>query len=151
MNLRALVSQIVAEGLPVSTVPAKVVRVDKAAATCDVLPVELEAPEMFDVRLRAVDNGSATGFIAWPVVGSLVLVSLIDNDLNTAFVSATSQVESFTLSTGSESLATWFEDLRQFLQTLVLLSNAGATTGLAPTSAQALATLFDRLPNLLTK
>jgi hypothetical protein len=151
LDLRALVAQVVEERLPILTIPATVKTVDKAAATCDVQPVEADTPEMFDVRLRAVDDGSAAGFIAWPVVGSVVLVSLIDNDLNTAFVAAASQVESFTLSTSEESLATWLEDLGSFLQQLVLLTNAGATTGLAPTSAQGLKTLFDRLPKLLTK
>jgi hypothetical protein len=148
LDLRALVAQIVAERLPVSTVPARVLSVDKAAATCDVQPVEADTPEMFDVRLRAVDDGTAAGFIAWPVVGSVVLVSLIDNDLNTAFVSLASQVESFTLSTDRESLLPFLQDLFAALKAQTYSNGGGLTT--PPNNLAAFAALEQRLPNLFS-
>lgn len=148
--MREQLLNLIRQQLPVQVVSGTVLAVNKAEATCDVQPLDTAAPEIFDVRLRAVDDEQLTGLIIWPQVGSVVLVGLIDNDPNTAFLSLASEVESYTLSTEQESLLTWLQDLVQALQQLVLLTNAGATTGLLPTSQQALQQLLTRLPNLLT-
>jgi hypothetical protein len=148
LDFRALIGQVVAQQLPIQTIPATVLSVDKAAATCDVQPVERDAPEMFDVRLRAVDDGSAAGFITWPVVGSVVLVALIDNDLNTAFVSAVSQVETFTLSTASDSAAAFLKDLLAALKAQTYTNGGGPTA--APNNLAAFVALEQRLPHLFT-
>jgi hypothetical protein len=137
--------------VPVQVVPGTVLAIDRAAACIDVQPLDETAAPFLDVRLRAVDDGQATGFIQWPKEGSDVLVGLINNDRNTAFMVAASQVETFTLSSADESLLTWLQDLVKQIQQLQLLSNYGATTGTAPTSLQALQQLAGRLPHLLTK
>jgi hypothetical protein len=152
MNFREMIQQIIRESLPVQVIAGTVLSLDRAGACIDVQPLDDSAPKLLDVRLRAVDDGKATGFIQWPAEGSAVLVGLIGNDINTAFVVAASEVETFTLSTEQESLLTWLQDFGQLLQTeFVLLTNTGATTGVAPTALQALQQLFARLPNLLTK
>ncbi|MDF7809907.1 hypothetical protein [Hymenobacter sp. YC55] len=150
MQLREMIQQIVREQLPVQVFPATVLSVNKAEAIIDVQPLDKQAPEVFDVRLRAVDDDLATGLILWPAVDSVVLIGLIGNDINTAFMVGASELESFTLSTAQESLLTWLQDLVQAVQQLVLLTNTGATTGMLPTSQQALQQLLTRLPNLLT-
>jgi hypothetical protein len=137
--------------LPVTVVAGKVVELDRAAACIDVQPLDDTAAPFLDVRLRAVDDGQATGFIQWPKAGSDVLVGLINNDRNTAFLVAASQVETFTLSSEQESLLPWLQELVKSVQQLVLLTNYGPTTGILPASQQQLQGLLDRLPNLLTK
>lgn len=147
MSLRDVMIQLIREQVPMMVVPATVLRVDKAAAVCDLQPVEQDAPELLDVRLRAVDNGTATGLISWPAVGSVVLVGLIDNDLNTAFVAACSEVEGFTLSTEKESLHTLLTDLVAEVRRLKFATNAGPTVQLLTDPAWAL--LASRIDNLL--
>jgi hypothetical protein len=150
MDFRAMIQQIVRESLPVQVLAGTVKELNRGAACIDVQPLDDSAPLLLDVRLRAVDDDKVSGFIQWPVLGSVVLVGLIGNDLNTAFVVAASEVETFTLATEQESLLTWLQDLVQLVQGLVLLTNSGATTGTAPTSRQALQLLTDRLPHLLS-
>jgi hypothetical protein len=150
--LREAIQQVLREQLPVQVIAGTVTELNRAGACIDVQPLDKTAPELLDVRLRAVDDGSATGFVQWPVKGSAVLVGLIGNDINTAFMVAASEVETFTLSTEKESLLTWLQDFGLVLQQhLVLLTNTGATTGLTPDSLQAVQQLFGRLPHLLSK
>jgi hypothetical protein len=151
MNFREMMQQLIIEQLPVQVIAGTVLSLDRAGACIDVQPLDESAPKLLDVRLRAVDDGKATGFIQWPKEGSVVLVGLIGNDINTAFVVAASEVETFTLSTEQESLLTWLQDFGQLLiGELVLLTNQGPTVGLAPNSLQAVQQLFARLPNLFT-
>ncbi len=149
MDFRAMIQQVIREQLPVHVFPATVVEVNRAAATMDVQPLERAAPEVFDVQLRAVDNGAATGLISWPVPGSVVLVGLIESNLNTAFMVAASEVETFTLSTERESLLTLLQDLIAEIKAMQFMTNTGATTGLITSPKFDL--LLNRLPNLLSK
>lgn len=146
-----MITKIIMEKLPVQVFPATVDAVNRAEATIDVQPLDKDAPEVFDVRLRAVDDDTATGLIQWPTVGSVVLIGLIGNDVNTAFMVAASEVKTFTISTTQESLLPWLQDLVQAVQQLVLLTNSGATTGILPSSQQQLTSLLNRLPHLLSE
>jgi hypothetical protein len=116
--------------IPTQVVGGTVVRVDKARALCDVQPADTGAPELLDVQLRAVDDGSTAGFVLWPVVGSPVLVGLIDNDPNNCVVVAVSQVERLTLATQDENLHSLLKDIIAEVRALKFTTNAGPTIAL---------------------
>lgn len=124
MALAALTAHILSQ-LPTQTVGGTVLRVDKARAVCDVQPSDDQAPELLDVQLRAVDDGTATGFVLWPVAGSPVLVGLIENDPNNCFVAAVSRVETFTLSTATDSAGKLLADLFTALGQLTVTTGTG--------------------------
>jgi len=127
MALDTLINHILGK-VPIQVVGGTVVSVDKARAVCDVQPADEKAPALLDVQLRAVDDGSAAGFVLWPVVDSPVLVGLIENDPNNCFVVAVSQVEAFTLSTTTDSLAQLFADLFTALAQLTVQTGTGASS-----------------------
>jgi hypothetical protein len=146
--LRDAIATVLREMLPLQVFPATVLKVNRAEACIDAQPLDKAAPELFDVRLRAVDDDTATGFISWPAEGSVVLIGLINNDLNTAFVVAASEVETFTISTAQESLLTWLQDFVQLVLQLTVPTPAGVS-GL-PINSPALQQLLQRLPLLLS-
>jgi hypothetical protein len=123
--MRNELARFVDSRIPTQVVGGTVLRVDRARALCDVQPADAGAPELLDVQLRAVDDGSARGFVLWPVVGSPVLVALIDNDPNNCFVAAVSQVETFTLSTATDSAGQWLGDLCAALGQLTVTTSGG--------------------------
>lgn len=86
----------------IQTFVASVQEVDQESATITALPVG--GPELFDVRLRAAIDGSEQGVILFPKVGSTVLVGIIGNDPDTAFVCRQSEVEKAILKIGESSL-----------------------------------------------
>jgi hypothetical protein len=146
MSLRDAMIKLIREQVPMMVVPATVTRVDTAGAVCDVQPLEEGAPELLDVRLRAVDDGKATGFLCWPKLGSVVLVGLIDNDVNTAFVVACSELAAFTLSTEQENILTYMQDLLAAIMQLTVTTPAGPSG--VPINLPAFQQLAQRLPNL---
>ena len=75
----------------VSTFPATVVSVDKANGTCTVNDGELEYT---DVQLSAIIDGSKKQMFIYPVIGSSVLVSPIEEKLEWLYVEVYSEVES---------------------------------------------------------
>ena len=123
--MRAQLAQFIDGRIPTQVVGGTVLRVDQARALCDVQPADAGAPELLDVQLRAVDDGSSKGFVLWPVVGSPVLVGLIENDPNNCFVVAVSRVEAFTLATQTDSLAALFTDLLAALEQLTVTTAVG--------------------------
>ena len=127
MNFREMMLQLIREQQPVHVFPATVLSIDRSQATIDVQPLEDAAPQLFDVQLRAVEDGTATGLILWPKQKSVVLVGLIGNDLNTAYLVACSEVEQFTLSNGTESLATALQDLIAAIKALTVTTPAGVS------------------------
>ena len=124
MPLADLTAYILSQ-VPTQTVMGTVLRVNKDRATCDVQPSDDNAPELLDVQLRAVDDGSATGFILWPVINSPVLVGLIENDPNNCVVVMVSQVETFTLSTAADSAGKLFADLFTAIGQLTVTTGTG--------------------------
>lgn len=77
--------------LPAINFLAVVTEVDKGNATATVKPIS--GPELFDVRLRATIDGATTGVVLFPAVGSSVIVSLINNEVNEAYITQYSEVE----------------------------------------------------------
>lgn len=147
MALAALIDHILSR-VPTQVVGGTVVAVDKTRAVCDVQPADEGAPELLDVQLRAVDDGSAKGFVLWPVVGSPVLVGLIDNDPNNCFVAAVSQVETFTLSTATDSAGKWLADLCTALGQLTVTTPGGPSG--PPINLAAFQQLAQRAATLFT-
>lgn len=123
--MRAELARFIDSRIPTQVVGGTVLRVDVTRAVCDVQPADENAPELLDVQLRAVDDGSATGFVLWPTEGSCVLVGLIDNDPNNCFVLAVSQVEAFTLSTAADSVAKLLADLFRAIEQLTVTTAVG--------------------------
>lgn len=123
--MREELRQFILSQVPTQTVGGTVLRVDEARATCDVQPADAGAAELLDVQLRAVDDGSAKGFVLWPVVGSAVLVGLIDNDPNHCAVLACSRVAAFTLASPTDSLAALWADLFAALGQLTVTTGTG--------------------------
>ena len=161
-QIKTLLKAIV--GVPSMTFPAIVLAVDEEKATVDVLPVGSDA-ELFDVRLKAAVDDQTDGLVIFPEVGSSVLVSLIGNDDNEAYVSSFSKVtglklkingvkfevnaEGMVLVKENESLRKLMTDLMNTIQALVWQTNMGPTIGLIPFSVNALEQLKTRTENLL--
>ncbi|MDO7877385.1 hypothetical protein Q5H93_21770 [Hymenobacter sp. ASUV-10] len=125
MTAREVFTRLIDSRIPTQVVGGTVLRVDKTRAVCDVKPADDEAAELLDVQLRAVDDGSTTGFILWPVEGSPVLVGLIDNDPNNCVVVGVSRVEQFTLATETDSAGKLWADLCAVLEELTVPTSGG--------------------------
>lgn len=76
---------------PVQVFPATVKSVNTSELTCVVEPVD--APEIYEVRLKAAIDNVKEGVVEIPKTNSTVLVGLIGNDMNTCFIIRCSQVE----------------------------------------------------------
>src|SRR5690606_16877130 len=87
---------------PVQTFVASVQEVDEEQATIVALPIG--GPELPDVRLRAAIDGAEDGVILFPEVGSTVLVGIIGNDPDTAFVCRCTKVIKAKLKIGNSTL-----------------------------------------------
>lgn len=80
--------------LPIQTVIAKVINVDKGNYTCDVKPVD-DSPEFHDVRLQAIIDENDQGIVLIPKIGSSVLVSIIENNEDQNYISQYSEIQEF--------------------------------------------------------
>ena len=78
----------------VDTFIAKVVSVDKEKGTCTVNADELN---YFGVQLSAVVDDNKNNFYLFPEVGSWVLASPINEDINRLYVESYSEIESLEL------------------------------------------------------
>lgn len=85
--------------VPVQVFPAEVTEVDEATASCTVKPVS--GPELFDVRIKAAINDKTDGLLIVPVVGSTVLVGIIGNDAETAYIAKYDSIDRVLLHNGS--------------------------------------------------
>jgi hypothetical protein len=86
-----MVQRIASPAVLVATVTA----VDASAATIDLQPAE--GAEILGCRLRAIDNGSDEGVIAWPPVGATVLAARIGAGHSQFVMLATDTIERHTL------------------------------------------------------
>lgn len=85
---------------PVQVIPAEVTEVTEPFH-CTVKPVD--GPEMHEVRLRAALDNSDTGFIEVPKKNSTVLVALIGNSRDNAFVVMCSEVDKVLMKVGAKT------------------------------------------------
>lgn len=85
------IEAVVKKNIKTQVVVGEVISVDESNMTCD---VDLQTmPDMLDVRLRAVIDASEKGILVVPKKGSHVLVGLIDNRKESAFVCGYSEVD----------------------------------------------------------
>lgn len=73
----------------------KAVNVDEVARTCDLEPIEANAPRA-GIRLQAAESGT-TGIVLIPKEGSFIVASFFDK--TTGFVSLTSELEKILIDT----------------------------------------------------
>jgi hypothetical protein len=109
--------------VPTQAYLGTVQRVDRAQAVCDVQPAEVGAPILYDVSLRALAGSG--GFILWPALGSFVIVSLVDNDPNSCYVAACTDITQFTLATAADSLGKLWADLFSAVAQLTVPTGTG--------------------------
>lgn len=78
--------------LPKQSIIGKVKAVNSSNFTCDVSPVD-EGAAYNDVRLQAIIDTEDTGILFVPKVGSYVMVSIVENDENNAYVAQYTEVD----------------------------------------------------------
>lgn len=122
------------------TTVMEVISVDKELGTCICYDGEMEH---FDVRLSAIIDDSKQKFFLYPVIGSTVLVTPIDEDYSTQFVVAVSEVEQlffgvggcimnidkegFLLQKENETLKELMSDLIKEIKAMKFTTNMGPT------------------------
>lgn len=83
-------------GVQVTSVVCKVLSVNKAEGYIEADPINGDS-DFPEARLRAVMDSQLAGLMIYPVVGSKVIISLIDNDAASAFVSQYTEIEELLL------------------------------------------------------
>lgn len=90
------IRRLAGSGSQINSVVCKVVSVNKSEGYIEADPINGDA-EFPEGRLRAVLDGNLAGMVIYPVVGSHVIVSIIDNDPAAGFVSQYSEIEELIL------------------------------------------------------
>jgi hypothetical protein len=97
-ELKNAVKRLVEDLINVQTLVCTVVSVDKNADTCEVEPVNGEA-NLTDVRLKAIIEDpenpplAICKIVVYPKVGSTVIVSIIEDNPNVAYVGIISEID----------------------------------------------------------
>ncbi|MGV4413876.1 hypothetical protein [Chryseobacterium sp. T1] len=128
------------KGRGISTFPAEVTEVDKENGVCTVKDDEIE---FYNVQLSSIIDGSKKQLFIYPVVGSSVLVSPIEEDIKQLYVEVYSEVEQvdwnienvkfnfdkngFLLKKENETLKKLMVDLLQEIQKMKFTTNTGST------------------------
>lgn len=103
MNIKELINRMVTDKIPMQVLVGKVISVNADEMTCD---VDLQgSPDMQDVRIRSVIDSDNSGILIEPAVDSYVLVGLIENRKESAFICAYGTVDSIKLITDSIHLS----------------------------------------------
>ncbi|WP_374329214.1 hypothetical protein [Soonwooa sp.] len=124
----------------VSTFAAEVTEVDKENGTCTVKDDDIE---YYNVQLSSIIDGSKKQMFIYPVIGSSVLVSPIEEKLEWLYVEVYSEVEQvdwniesvkfnfdkngFLLKKENETLAKLMSDLLKEIQKMKFTTNTGST------------------------
>jgi hypothetical protein len=91
MEIKELIQTLMKDQIKTQVLVGKIINVDESKMICD---IDLQnAPDMLDVRLRAVIDKVEKGILIIPKKGSYVLVGLIDNKKESAFICKYSEVE----------------------------------------------------------
>ncbi|MCE7990443.1 MAG: hypothetical protein HEP71_00630 [Roseivirga sp.] len=108
---------------PYLVFPAEVKEVDRSTLSCTILPQD--GVEMFDVRLKAGVENVTEGLVEIPAINSSVLVVLIGNSPENAFVAKCSRVEEVLFYGGENGglikvseLVSQLEKVNSYLKTL---------------------------------
>ena len=111
--------------------------------TCKVTPLD-GGVAIFGVRLQSV-QGTDKGFVAFPKVGSNVVVTFIND--NAAYVALCGEVDSYIMETGAESLKSIISDLIDAINAITVPTAMGPS-GL-PINAPQFEAIKTRLDQLL--
>lgn len=99
-EIREAVQNVIREMMQVPAVSCTVRSVDRQAGT--IVATDADGLDYSDVRLRAVVEGSnGAGLLVYPVVGSQVVISVLDGIDTMTFVSQYSDIEEFVLTTAN--------------------------------------------------
>jgi len=145
LNAREILEEFVANQISREnfySIIGKAVNVDSDAGTCDLEPIEDEAPRA-GIRLQAVINGN-TGFVLIPKEDSFIVVSFFDR--TTGFVSLTSEIEKIHFEAGGEDLKLILNDLIKEIKATIINTPAGPGTVAPPTQ-----TLLDAIDVRINK
>ena len=107
----------------------KAVNVDADARTCDLEPIEDEAPRE-GIRLQSVID-ETKGFVLIPKEDSFIVVSFFDR--TTGFVSLTSEIEKIHFEAGGEDLKAILNDLIKEIKAAIINTPSGPGTVAEPT------------------
>jgi hypothetical protein len=91
-EIKTLLKQLLKENATAQTMPGIVTELDRTANTCTVAPAD-GSPDLFDVRLTASIDENDKVMVIYPALNSHVLVTIIGDNENVAFVSMCSEVE----------------------------------------------------------
>ena len=120
--------------------------------------------EMFDIRLRSVDDGTTEGVVLKPKIGSWLFVADIGNNkhdhialiyeaveevtLTIDSLKIVVNTEGFKITNGAESLKTVFNDILDKMKTLKILTTTGIAT-VSPVEVPLIEILKNRLNTIL--
>lgn len=99
MNIREAIIKIVEDGqnFEIYSKICTIDSIDKELNTCEVSPVDGDA-ELIDVKLIATEEAQ-NGFIIYPAIDSVVIVTFIDKD--TAFLSMSTDIDEIVYNGGN--------------------------------------------------
>jgi len=90
-DIASLIRRLVKPMIKIQAFAATVTSVNEDEQTVEVKTID-DGPERFDVRLTAVVKTKDTFIVAYPKVGSDVIVGIIDNNPNNCFVIQCSEI-----------------------------------------------------------
>lgn len=99
-TIKDYIDRMIQQNIPTQIVVGKVISVDENKQVCDVDVVN--SPDLLDVRIRAVIDDEKKGVLIVPKVDSYVLVGLINNRPESAFVASVAEVDKYYLYVNKE-------------------------------------------------
>ena len=127
LDIREILEEFVANQIDREnfySIIGKAINVDSDARTCDLEPIEDEAPRA-GIRLQSV-IGESKGFVLIPKEGSFIVASFFDR--TTGFVSLTSEIEKIHFEAGGEDLKLILNDLIKEIKNAIIQTPSGPGT-----------------------
>lgn len=103
-NLHNKLSEMITGNVPLQSEMATVKAVDKEKLECTVVPIANEELVIEEVNLKAVIDETKNGFVQIPKVGSMVLISLIENTDGDHYISMCSDIDGIQLIQDNEEI-----------------------------------------------
>lgn len=151
--IKDYIKKLAANNDEIYSITGKVISVDKSARTCEVEPIN-GTGTLYDVRLQ-VDLEQKTGIVTMPEIGSYVIVTFINR--LTGYVALCSKIAYYELVVGNQTfildnkglglknntadfksdlndIFDVFDALLTTLQTFIVITPAGPSTAVSPTS-----------------
>lgn len=110
--------------------------------------VEIEGLQIDGVRLRATEE-QGEGILIEPMVGSVVLVGLIGDELSTLYIVRCNNYNKIRVSRGNVTLSAVLSDLVDVLNTFKVVTSSGPSTAVSPDTLSKIALLDTKLKTLL--